>query len=124
MTDWLAHTPDEVIAANFGISKDVVASSVEEKYIFQEAIPGCLEKDKVESPNGNLGPLSFSYNLLEQEPDCIQRRKSMDCRFHELQSIENDRFCVSGSRTWRHPGAALASEYRRMAVLHFRNKRK
>ncbi|OPG90437.1 oxalate decarboxylase, partial [Chryseobacterium mucoviscidosis] len=23
VTDWLAHTPDEVIAANFGISKDV-----------------------------------------------------------------------------------------------------
>lgn len=68
VTDWLAHTPDEVIAANFGISKDVVASlPVEEKYIFQEAIPGCLEKDKVESPNGTV-PLSFSYNLLEQEP--------------------------------------------------------
>ncbi|MCY8267012.1 oxalate decarboxylase family bicupin [Bacillus haynesii] len=68
VTDWLAHTPDEVIAANFGISKDVVASLPDqEKYIFQEAIPGCLEKDKVESPNGTV-PQSFSYNLLEQEP--------------------------------------------------------
>ncbi|MDN5388581.1 oxalate decarboxylase family bicupin [Bacillus paralicheniformis] len=68
VTDWLAHTPDEVIAANFGISKDVVASLPDqEKYIFQEAIPGCLEKDKVESPNGTV-PQSFSYKLLEQEP--------------------------------------------------------
>ncbi|MED1219161.1 oxalate decarboxylase family bicupin [Bacillus paralicheniformis] len=68
VTDWLAHTPDEVIAANFGISKDVVASLPDkEKYIFQEMIPGCLEKDKVESPNGTV-PQSFSYNLLEQEP--------------------------------------------------------
>ncbi|WP_075213825.1 cupin domain-containing protein, partial [Bacillus paralicheniformis] len=68
VTDWLAHTPDEVIAANFGISKDVVASLPDkEKYIFQEVIPGCLEKDKVESPNGTV-PQSFSYNLLEQEP--------------------------------------------------------
>ncbi|MEC1240555.1 oxalate decarboxylase family bicupin, partial [Bacillus paralicheniformis] len=68
VTDWLAHTPDEVIAANFGISKDVVASLPDqEKYIFPEAIPGCLEKDKVESPNGTV-PQSFSYKLLEQEP--------------------------------------------------------
>ena len=62
---------DEVIAANFGISKDVVASlPVEEKYIFQEAIPGCLEKDNVESPNGTV-PLSFSYQ--GRTPDLCAR---------------------------------------------------
>ncbi|ATH93160.1 oxalate decarboxylase [Bacillus glycinifermentans] len=68
VTDWLAHTPDDVIAANFGISEEIVAALPdEEKYIFQKAIPGSLENDKVDSPNGTV-PESFSYQLLEQEP--------------------------------------------------------
>ncbi|KKB75364.1 MULTISPECIES: oxalate decarboxylase family bicupin [Bacillus] len=68
VTDWLAHTPDDVIAANFGISEEIVAALPdEEKYIFQKAIPGSLENDKVDSPNGTV-PESFSYRLLEQEP--------------------------------------------------------
>ncbi|MDA1476436.1 oxalate decarboxylase family bicupin [Bacillus changyiensis] len=68
VTDWLAHTPEDVIAANFGVSKEVISSlPSQEKYIFQKAIPGSLEKDTVESPNGII-PESFSYRLLEQEP--------------------------------------------------------
>ena len=68
VTDWLAHTPDDVIAANFGISEEIVAALPdEEKYISQKATPGSLENDKVDSPNGTV-PESFSYQLLEQEP--------------------------------------------------------
>lgn len=68
VTDWLAHTPDDVIAGNFGISEEVIASlPSKEKYIFQKTIPGLLEKDTVDSPNGTV-PESFSYKLLEQEP--------------------------------------------------------
>lgn len=120
VTDWLAHTPDEVIAANFGISKDVVASlPVEEKYIFQEAIPGCLEKDKVESPNGTV-PLSFSYNLLEQEPIVSSGGKVWIADSTNFKASKT----IASALVEVEPGGirepALASEYRRMAVLHFR----
>ena len=50
VTDWLAHTPDEVIAANFGISKDVVASlPVEEKIFSKKRSLAVLRKTKLKA---------------------------------------------------------------------------
>ncbi|MCY7758959.1 oxalate decarboxylase [Bacillus inaquosorum] len=68
LTDWLAHTPKEVIAANFGVTKEEIANLPgKEKYIFENQIPGSLKDDIVEGPNGEL-PYPFTYRLLEQEP--------------------------------------------------------
>ncbi|MCY7766080.1 oxalate decarboxylase [Bacillus inaquosorum] len=68
LTDWLAHTPKEVIAANFGVTKEEIANLPgKEKYIFENQIPGSLKDDIVEGPNGEV-PYPFTYRLLEQEP--------------------------------------------------------
>ncbi|MCY8517272.1 oxalate decarboxylase family bicupin [Bacillus atrophaeus] len=68
LTDWLAHTPQDVVAANFGLAeKDIANLPSKEKYIFETALPGSLENDQVEGPNGEV-PHPFSYRLLEQEP--------------------------------------------------------
>ncbi|MDZ5722729.1 oxalate decarboxylase family bicupin, partial [Bacillus sp. SXabc123] len=68
LTDWLAHTPKEVIAANFGVTKEKIANLPgKEKYIFETQIPGSLKDDIVEGPNGEV-PYPFTYRLLEQEP--------------------------------------------------------
>ncbi|MCY8309346.1 oxalate decarboxylase [Bacillus vallismortis] len=68
LTDWLAHTPKEVIAANFGVTQEDIANLPgEEKYIFEEPVPGCLKDDIVEGPNGEA-PYPFTYRLLEQKP--------------------------------------------------------
>ncbi|MGM0861006.1 oxalate decarboxylase [Bacillus atrophaeus] len=68
LTDWLAHTPQDVVAANFGLTeKDIANLPSREKYIFETALPGSLENDQVEGPNGEV-PHPFSYRLLEQEP--------------------------------------------------------
>ncbi|MCY9110960.1 oxalate decarboxylase family bicupin [Bacillus atrophaeus] len=68
LTDWLAHTPQDVVAANFGLTeKDIANLPSKEKYIFETALPGSLENDQVEGPNGEV-PHPFSYRLLEQEP--------------------------------------------------------
>ncbi|AWM18430.1 cupin domain-containing protein [Bacillus inaquosorum] len=68
LTDWLAHTPKEVIAANFGMTKEEIANLPgKEKYIFENQIPGSLKDDIVEGPNGEV-PYPFTYRLLEQEP--------------------------------------------------------
>ncbi|MCY8515370.1 oxalate decarboxylase family bicupin [Bacillus atrophaeus] len=68
LTDWLAHTPQDVVAANFGLTeKDISNLPSKEKYIFETALPGSLENDQVEGPNGEV-PHPFSYRLLEQEP--------------------------------------------------------
>ncbi|MED4647405.1 oxalate decarboxylase [Bacillus inaquosorum] len=68
LTDWLAHTSKEVIAANFGVTKEEIANLPgKEKYIFENQIPGSLKDDIVEGPNGEV-PYPFTYRLLEQEP--------------------------------------------------------
>ncbi|MCY7901148.1 oxalate decarboxylase [Bacillus inaquosorum] len=68
LTDWLAHTPKEVIAANFGVTKEEIANLPgKEIYIFENQIPGSLKDDIVEGPNGEV-PYPFTYRLLEQEP--------------------------------------------------------
>ncbi|MCV2516463.1 cupin domain-containing protein [Bacillus subtilis] len=68
LTDWLAHTPKEVIAANFGVTKEEIANLPgKEKYIFENQLPGSLKDDIVEGPNGDV-PYPFTYRLLEQEP--------------------------------------------------------
>ncbi|ADV94134.1 MULTISPECIES: oxalate decarboxylase [Bacillus] len=68
LTDWLAHTPKEVIAANFGVTKEEIANLPgKEKYIFENQLPGSLKDDIEEGPNGEV-PYPFTYRLLEQEP--------------------------------------------------------
>ncbi|WP_258728131.1 oxalate decarboxylase family bicupin [Bacillus atrophaeus] len=68
LTDWLAHTPQDVVAANFGLTEKNIANlPSKEKYIFETSLPGSLENDQVEGPNGEV-PHPFSYRLLEQEP--------------------------------------------------------
>ncbi len=67
VTDWLAHTPRDVLAKNFGVPEHAFASIPEkELFIFQSKVPGPLAADRVQG----AGPLpsSFSYRLLAQEP--------------------------------------------------------
>ncbi|MBE7097407.1 oxalate decarboxylase family bicupin [Bacillus cereus] len=68
VTDWLAHTPKDVIAKNFGVSEELlIGLPKEEKYMFQKEVPGSIDDDRVESPNGTV-PNPFKYELLKQEP--------------------------------------------------------
>ncbi|MEC1652733.1 oxalate decarboxylase [Bacillus vallismortis] len=68
LTDWLAHTPKEVIAANFGVTQEEISNLPgKEKYIFEEPVPGSLKDDIVNGPNGEA-PYPFTYRLLEQKP--------------------------------------------------------
>lgn len=64
ISDWFAHTPKDVLAANFGVPEsffDTIPS--EQVYIFQDEVPGSLESQKVQSPYGTI-PQSFPHQLL------------------------------------------------------------
>ncbi|MBA2941388.1 oxalate decarboxylase family bicupin [Paenibacillus sp. CGMCC 1.16610] len=68
ISDWFAHTPKEVLSANFGVpisAFDNIPS--EQVYIYQDNVPGPLESEIVQSPYGTI-PLSFKYQLLAQTP--------------------------------------------------------
>jgi oxalate decarboxylase len=68
ISDWFAHTPKDVLAANFGLPERAFANiPAEQVYIFQDKVPGSLESQEVQSPYGNI-PLSFKHGLLAQTP--------------------------------------------------------
>lgn len=67
LTDWLAHTPKEVLAKNFGVSENAFANIPKsELYIFPAEIPGPLADDKIKG-NGPV-PQSFCHHMHAQEP--------------------------------------------------------
>jgi oxalate decarboxylase len=68
ITDWFAHTPKDVLAANFGVPESAFAHiPTKQRYIFQAKVPGSLEGQKVPDPSGTV-PKSFTHRLLAQEP--------------------------------------------------------
>ncbi len=71
LTDWLTHTPRQVLAKNFGLSEDAFANLPRdpdyERYMFSGKVPGPLPTDGVRSPAGTV-PRTFSHHMLAQEP--------------------------------------------------------
>jgi oxalate decarboxylase len=67
LTDWLAHTPRDVLAKNFATSEDKLKALPEkELYIFPAPKPGPLSDDQI-SGAGPV-PKTFSHRLLRQAP--------------------------------------------------------
>jgi len=70
LTDWMAHTPPEVIAKNFGVPAAAFPPLPPEgRYIFPGTMPGALEADR-KAAYGKLGPsrLPFDFRLMEMPP--------------------------------------------------------
>lgn len=68
VSDWFAHTPKEVLSANFGVPESEFQSIPDgQVYIYQDSLPGPVSSQAVESPYGHV-PQSFKYELLAQPP--------------------------------------------------------
>src|ERR1700692_2568899 len=67
LSDWLAHTPKEVLAKNFGVPESAFDGIPEKDlWIFQAPAPRPLEADRI----AGAGPVpnTFSHRMLAQEP--------------------------------------------------------
>lgn len=67
LTDWLAHTPREVLAENFEVPESAFANLPDhELYIFNAPVPGPLSAERI----AGAGPVPepFTHHLLAQEP--------------------------------------------------------
>lgn len=123
LTDWMAHTPRDVTAKNFGVSQDLLAKMPkQELFIFQAAVPGALGADK-QAAAGSLGasPHDFSFRTQEMQPTKVTKGG-------EVRIIDSSTFKASTTiaaaivtvHPGRYPRTPLASERRRMAVLRQR----
>ncbi|MHA6484176.1 oxalate decarboxylase family bicupin [Paenibacillus sp. strain BS8-2] len=68
ISDWFAHTPKEVLSANFGVPESAFDTIPNKQvYIYQTDVPGSMSSTAVQSPNGDV-PLPFAYRMLAQPP--------------------------------------------------------
>jgi oxalate decarboxylase len=75
ISDWMAHTPVEVLAKNFGLPTSAFNHiPQQELYIFPSKVTQSLDADlrAATGPQGNV-PQPYFYSLYEQKPDLITK---------------------------------------------------
>jgi len=67
LSDWMAHTPKDVLAKNFGVSQKALEKlPKEELFIFQAPVPGPLEADqKAAAGARGLSPIDFAFRTTQ-----------------------------------------------------------
>jgi len=67
LSDWMAHTPPEIVARNFGVNQSALANMPKkELFIFQAAFPASLEEDKrVAAGTLGLSPVDFAFRTMK-----------------------------------------------------------
>jgi oxalate decarboxylase len=90
LSDWMAHTPADVVAKNFGVSRQALANMPKkELFIFQAEVPGPLEEDRRVAA-GALGasPIDFAFRAMQASP--TRHNKS-----GEVRIVDSSTFKVS-----------------------------
>jgi oxalate decarboxylase len=88
LSDWMAHTPPDVVAKNFGVSQKALANMPKkELFIFQAAVPGPLAEDR-RIAGGALGPspIDFAFRTMQYPP--TKRNKSGEVRIIDANSFK------------------------------------
>src|SRR5277367_5763493 len=90
LTDWIAHTPHDVLSKNFGVSEQAVAKMPKrEKFIFQAEVPGPLSADQTAAAGARgASPLDFAFRTAQQQ---ITKRTQGG----EVRIIDSSKFKVS-----------------------------
>src|SRR6202050_5584712 len=90
LTDWMAHTPHDVLAANFGVSEQSMDKMPKkEKFIFQAPVPGPLSDDRRVSA-GALGLSAEDFAFRTSQLPVTKRTKG-----GEVKIIDSSKFKVS-----------------------------
>ncbi|MBC8001338.1 MAG: cupin domain-containing protein, partial [Opitutaceae bacterium] len=70
LSEWLAHTPPEILSKNFGLDKSVLAKlPTDELYIFPAALPKSLEQDKAAVGGPRVqSPIQYTFRMGAMAP--------------------------------------------------------
>ena len=88
LSDWMAHTPLDVVAKNFGVSQKALANMPKkELFIFQAEVPGPLAEDR-RIAGGALGPspIDFAFRTMQFPP--TKRNKSGEVRIIDANTFK------------------------------------
>ncbi|MGD0760169.1 MAG: cupin domain-containing protein [Candidatus Sulfotelmatobacter sp.] len=90
LTDWMAHTPHDVLSKNFGVSEQAMEKMVRrEKFIFQAAVPGPLADD-LKATSGSLGLSTQDFAFRTTQQAVTKRTKG-----GEVRIVDSSKFKVS-----------------------------
>jgi oxalate decarboxylase len=75
ITDWLAHTPKEVLAKNFSVAESTFNNVPrEELFIFQAELPGDLKAEQTQAAEGTgVVPQRFDFRPGQMKPTKVTR---------------------------------------------------
>jgi oxalate decarboxylase len=92
LSDWMAHTPPEVVAKNFGVSERALVNMPKrELFIFQAEVPGPLEEDRrVAAGKVGPSPIDFAFRTMQRPP--TKRNNS-----GEVRIIDSGTFKISAA---------------------------
>jgi len=90
LSDWMAHTPRDVLAKNFGIAQRAFENMPrKELFIFQAPVPGPLEVDQ-RAAAGSRGVSSYDFSFRTMRESVTKRTKG-----GELRIVDSAKFKVS-----------------------------
>lgn len=90
LTDWMAHTPPDVLAKNFGVAQSALATlPKKEKFIFQTDVPGSLAEDqRMAAGAPGPSPTDFAFRTT-QHPSPVSFKSG------EVRIIDSSSFKIA-----------------------------
>jgi len=103
LTDWMAHTPPDLLAKNFGVPADTFKSiPLHDLWIFQGEEPGPLAADQAAVASGGTPPEPFTFSLGQSEP--VRNNKSGKLQLADSSTFKISR-TIAGALETLAPGA-------------------
>ncbi len=103
LSDWMAHTPREVLSKNFGVPRKALEGlPKEELFIFQAEPPGPLVKDQ-RLAAGKLGRSRFDFSFRADQPAPTHRSKGGVARIVDSSTFKVST-TVAAAIVTVHPG--------------------
>ena len=106
LSDWMAHTPRDVVAKNFGVAQHALEKMpTKELFIFQAEVPGPLADDqRIAAGAKGASPIDFAFRTM-QHP-AVKRSKSGEVRIIDSSSFKVST-AVAAALVTVHPGCLL-----------------
>jgi oxalate decarboxylase len=88
LTDWMAHTPPDIVAKNFGVNQSTLANlPKKELFIFQTEVPGELDDDRRVAA-GALGPSPVDFAFRTMKYPALKTDKSGEIRIIDSSTFK------------------------------------
>jgi oxalate decarboxylase len=103
LSDWMAHTPRDVLAKNFGVPPEALANLPQkELFIFQAEVPGPLEADQ-KAAAGRKGLSSYDFTFRTLQLPITKRTKGGEVRIVDSSLFKASK-TIAAAIVTVHPG--------------------